>query len=163
PGESPRDFVAWLARHMAAVVAALLAVASAAGWIDDLTSRIIVACDTIVLLGDSLLGKPADAARARQMLSSLSGREHAVLSGLCLWPLDGAPAKTEIAESRLRMDRLSAAQIDEYVASGLWAGKAGGFGYQDRLGWLHVVAGSESNIVGLPLELLAEMLAAMKA
>ena len=41
-------------------------------------------------------------------------------------------------------------QIDEYVASGLWEGKAGGFGYQDRLGWLHVLSGSESNVVGLP-------------
>jgi septum formation protein len=56
------------------------------------------------------------------------------------------------------MDKLTEAQIDEYVASGLWEGKAGGFGYQDRLGWLHILAGSESNVVGLPLELLAEML-----
>ncbi len=49
--------------------------------------------------------------------------------------------------------------IDEYVASGLWEGKAGGFGYQDRLGWLHILNGSESNVVGLPLEMLAKMLA----
>ena len=48
------------------------------------------------------------------------------------------------------MDRLAADQIDEYLASGLWAGKAGAFGYQDRQGWLHIVAGSESNVVGLP-------------
>ena len=59
------------------------------------------------------------------------------------------------------MDHLTPEQIDEYVASGLWEGKAGGFGYQDRLGWLHVLSGSESNVVGLPLELLAEMLRAI--
>lgn len=64
------------------------------------------------------------------------------------------------------MDQLTPGQIDEYVASGLWEGKAGGFGYQDRgyplAGrWLHVISGSESNVVGLPLELLAEMLRAM--
>ena len=52
-------------------------------------------------------------------------------------------------------------EIDDYLASGLWEGKAGAFGYQDRLGWVHVVEGSETNVVGLPLELLAEMLAEM--
>jgi len=56
------------------------------------------------------------------------------------------------------MDVLSDGQLDEYLASGAWRGKAGGFGYQDRLGWVHVLEGSESNVVGLPLELLAEML-----
>ena len=59
------------------------------------------------------------------------------------------------------MDRLSAEEIDDYLASGLWEGKAGAFGYQDRLGWVHVVEGSETNVVGLPMELLAEMLAEM--
>jgi septum formation protein len=57
------------------------------------------------------------------------------------------------------MDRLSTAQLDDYLASGQWQGKAGAFGYQDRLGWVHVIEGSESNVVGLPLELLAAMLA----
>ena len=56
------------------------------------------------------------------------------------------------------MDALSDAQIDEYVASGQWQAKAGAFGYQDRVGWLHIVEGSESNVIGLPLELLAAML-----
>ena len=57
------------------------------------------------------------------------------------------------------MDSLSTEQLDEYLASGGWEGKAGAFGYQDRLGWVHIVEGSESNVVGLPMELLAEMLA----
>jgi septum formation protein len=55
-------------------------------------------------------------------------------------------------------DRLSPQQLDEYLAGGEWAGKAGAFGYQDRLGWVHVIAGSASNVVGLPLELLEVML-----
>ncbi len=63
-----------------------------------------------------------------------------------------------VAATRLRMDRLAEPAIDEYVASRLWEGKAGGFGYQDRVGWLHIEDGSESNVIGLPLELLAEML-----
>jgi septum formation protein len=61
------------------------------------------------------------------------------------------------------MDPLTERQLDEYLTSGAWQGKAGAFGYQDRLGWVHVIEGSESNVVGLPLELLAEMLAQFTA
>jgi septum formation protein len=57
------------------------------------------------------------------------------------------------------MDQLTDSQLDDYLASGGWKGKAGAFGYQDRLGWVHIVEGSPSNVVGLPMELLAEMLA----
>lgn len=161
PGESPRDYVARLARQKAADVVAQLESGRADIRTDEYNERVLIACDTIVVLDDRLLGKPTDAAHARQMLRDLSGREHVVLSGLYLWPLTGEQAREAVAESRLRMDELSNEQIDEYVASGLWEGKAGGFGYQDRLGWLHVTAGSESNIVGLPLELLAELLATL--
>lgn len=158
PGESPRDYVARLARQKAADVVAQLESGEMDIRTDDLNERILIACDTIVVLDDRLLGKPVGAAHARQMLRDLSGREHVVLSGLCLWPLTGARAREGVAGSRLKMDELSDEQIEEYVTSGLWEGKAGGFGYQDRLGWLHVTVGSESNIVGLPLELLAELL-----
>jgi septum formation protein len=61
------------------------------------------------------------------------------------------------------MDVLSQQQIEEYLDSGQWEGKAGAFGYQDRIGWLHIVEGSESNVIGLPLELLAEMLREVSA
>jgi septum formation protein len=57
------------------------------------------------------------------------------------------------------MNRLSLEVLEEYLASGAWAAKAGAFGYQDRHGWLEVVEGSESNVIGLPMELLGEMLA----
>jgi septum formation protein len=58
------------------------------------------------------------------------------------------------------MDKLTPQQLDEYLGGGQWEGKAGAFGYQDRLDWVHVVEGSESNVVGLPIELLAEMMRA---
>jgi septum formation protein len=61
--------------------------------------------------------------------------------------------------TRLRMDVLAPESLEEYLASGQWEGKAGAFGYQDRLDWVHVIEGSETNVVGLPMELLAEMLA----
>jgi septum formation protein len=144
--ESPEELVARLARQKAADVALRI------------DHGLIIACDTVADCEGQILGKPANDDHARRMLQMLSGREHRVLSGLCLWPVPGGAAQTRVAQTRLRMDQLTPLQIDEYVASGLWEGKAGGFGYQDRLGWLHVLSGGESNVVGLPLELLAEML-----
>jgi septum formation protein len=60
------------------------------------------------------------------------------------------------------MDSLDETQIEDYLASGQWEGKAGAFGYQDRSGWLHIVEGSETNVIGLPMELLGEMLARIR-
>jgi septum formation protein len=130
---------------------------------------IVLAADTVAEIDGVILGKPRDEAHARATLIQLSGREHRVFSGVCLWPLhfalppgraheEGVPF-VRMAVTRLRMDRLTDTQLEEYLASGQWEGKAGAFGYQDRLGWVHVIEGSESNVVGLPLELLAEMLA----
>jgi septum formation protein len=121
---------------------------------------ILVACDTVAECDGQILGKPRDAADAKRMLELLSGREHRVVSGLCVWKIGQLDPVIRLATTRLRMDRLSAPHISEYVASEQWRGKAGGFGYQDRIGWLHIVEGSESNVIGLPMELLAEMLAA---
>jgi septum formation protein len=120
--------------------------------------RVLVACDTVAECGGRILGKPADLEHARQMLQSLSGREHRVYSGLCVWrPQDDEP-EVRVAVTTLRMDKLSTEQLADYLESCVWEGKAGAFGYQDRLGWVHIVEGSESNVVGLPMELLAEML-----
>jgi len=134
---------------------------------------IILAADTVAECDGVILGKPRDEADARTMLTQLSGREHRVLTGVCLWPLnlplppgegrgEGAPF-IRVAVTRLRTDSLTQSQLNEYLASGGWEGKAGAFGYQDRLGWVHIIEGSESNVVGLPLELLADMLEKLQA
>ena len=145
-GESPTELVARLAYQKAADVARQVE----AGW--------ILGCDTIVECDGRILGKPENRDHAREILQALSGREHRVFSGLCLWKAPGGEPVVRVAVTTLRMDRLSDAQLDEYLGSGGWEGKAGAFGYQDRLGWVHVLEGSESNVVGLPMELLAEML-----
>jgi septum formation protein len=145
-GEIPAAYVARLAYQKAADVAARI------------DAGLIIACDTVAECGGQILGKPADEADARRMLHGLRGREHHVYSGLCLWPRPEGEPQVRVACTRLQMDDLSDAQIEEYLASGHWEGKAGAFGYQDRLGWVHVVEGSESNVVGLPMELLAAML-----
>jgi septum formation protein len=120
---------------------------------------IIVAADTVAVCDGMIMGKPCDEADARAMLRQLSGRTHRVLTGLCVWPPRAAEPQIQVAVTELRMDPLTDNDIDAYIATGQWEGKAGAFGYQDRLGWVHVERGSESNVVGLPMELLAEMLA----
>lgn len=144
--ETPDEFVARLARQKAADV------------VSKVSEGLILACDTVVECQGQILGKPANEEHARQMLQRLNGREHRVLSGLCLWGVPGGNPVVRVAVTLLRMDQLSVGEIEDYLASGLWESKAGAFGYQDRLGWVHVVDGSETNVVGLPLELLAEML-----
>lgn len=139
-----------------------LARQKAADVVPRIAGGLVLGCDTVAECEGQILGKPANDDHARKMLHALSGREHRVVSGLCLWQVPGGEPQVRLAVTCLRMDRLTNAQIDDYVASGLWEGKAGGFGYQDRLGWLHILTGSESNVVGLPLELLAEMLAEEK-
>ena len=145
-GETPPELVARLAYQKA----------------DDVGRRVgrglIVACDTVAECNGQILGKPANEDHARQMLELLNGREHRVYSGLCLWRWPDGQPQVEVDTTLLRMDRLGKPEIEEYLASGQWEGKAGAFGYQDRLGWVHIVAGSESNVVGLPMELLQKML-----
>jgi septum formation protein len=106
-----------------------------------------------------ILGKPEDRRHAQEMLQLLSGREHSVYSGLCLWNRPDDKRMMRVAVSKLYMQPLSKQQIDEYLDSELWVGKAGAFGYQDGHPWLKLTEGSPSNVVGLPMELLAELLA----
>ena len=92
------------------------------------------------------------------MLCLIRGREHRVYSGIYLWRRPGDETSVRVAVTRLVMEPISDEQLEEHLDSGQWEGKAGAFGLQDRLGWVRIVQGSESNVVGLPLELLAEML-----
>lgn len=145
-GESPPEMVARLAYQKAQDV------------VLRIENGLVVGCDTVAECAGQILGKPVDEARAREMLELLSGREHRVYSGLCLWRVSAGKPFVEVDQTTLVMRKLSTREIDDYLGSGLWEGKAGAFGLQDRLGWLTIVEGSESNVVGLPLERLADML-----
>ena len=125
--------------------------------------RIVVACDTVAECRGQILGKPNDEEHARAMLSALRGSVHRVYSGIALVRTDPsedsfAQPIVDIAVSELAMLPITDDQLDAYLDSGLWQGKAGAFGFQDRHGWLRLLSGSESNVIGLPLDLLAEML-----
>jgi septum formation protein len=120
---------------------------------------IVIAADTIVVVDGAVLGKPTDAADARRMLARLSGKEHAVVTGLAV--LDATTGRSNVRTSMTKVvfRDLSQREIDAYVATGEPLDKAGAYGIQDR-GALLVerIEGCYSNVVGLPLSLLGEML-----
>ncbi len=147
--QARRDFpaielVQWLARQKAANVAS------------HVESGLILAADTVAECDGQILGKPSDLDDARRMLWLLRGREHRVITGLCLWRIRDASVRIAYDVTWLRMQPLSDAVIEAYLETDLWSGKAGAFGYQDGNDWVRIVAGSESNVVGLPLDLLSD-------
>lgn len=145
--ESPQELVARLACRKAHDVALRV------------DRGVVVGCDTVVECGGEILGKPADREDALRMLDLIRGHEHHVFSGVCLWQRPDDHHQVEVDVTKLIMDRITDPRLAEYLASDQWKGKAGAFGYQDGLDWVHVVEGSESNVVGLPMELLSRMLA----
>jgi septum formation protein len=123
----------------------------------------LLACDTLSEVDGRILGKPADRADAERMLRSLSGRVHRVVTGVCLWQRPELDPIQADAESILDMGPLDEEFLRWYLDSGMWQGKAGACGYQDERLPLRVLAGSESNVVGLPLELVRHLLAELDA
>lgn len=118
----------------------------------------IVACDTVADIMGRVLGKPEDRRHAEEMLRLLSGREHAVYSGVCVWRLPHGEPQVEVEKSLLFMEPLSDQQIEGYLDSEDWVGKAGAFGYQDGHPWLKLRSGNADNVVGLPLQSLRKLL-----
>jgi septum formation protein len=143
--ENPKELVTRLSYQKAADVALRV------------ETGMILACDTLVEAEGKVIGKPRDREDARLILSLLRGKKHWVHSGLCLWNRPQDRRWQAVDTTELEMDRLSDQQIEEYLESELWRGKAGAFGYQDRLGWVQVNRGSESNVVGLPMERLEKL------
>ncbi len=120
---------------------------------------LVIACDTVADCDGVVLGKPRDREHAREMLRLLSGREHSVWSGLCVWDTASSEFDVQAECSILTMQPLTDELIEEYLDSGAWQGKSGAFGYQDGLPWLTLTSGTPENVVGLPMTLLAQMLA----
>jgi septum formation protein len=117
----------------------------------------ILCADTTVALGRRILGKPADAADARAMLRSLSGRTHRVLTAVAVH--DGRRAHAALSVSHVRLARMPLAAIDAYVAGGEPFGKAGAYAVQGSIAsWIAHIEGSHSGIMGLPLHETAVLL-----
>ena len=118
----------------------------------------ILAADTVVACGRRILPKPADELTARGCLALLSGRRHRVYGGVALLMPGGDVAIRRVV-SQVAFKRLSEDEVTAYIASGEWQGKAGGYAIQGRAATLiSWIAGSYSNVVGLPLYETAQLL-----
>jgi len=141
-------------------IAQRLALLKAQALLPKFPNDVMLAADTVVAFGDRPLGKPADESDAVNMLGLLSGTTHVVITGVTvLRPATHFSISTRVMSS-VRMRPWSAKEIHRYVASGDWKGKAGGYGIQDERPdpFVMRLAGSHSNIVGLPMEATAELL-----
>jgi len=119
----------------------------------------ILGADTLASCLGQILGKPTNREHAEQMLRLLSGRKHSVFTAVCLWDAATGKRLVDVTKTELRMASLTEESLHEYLESMRWEGKAGAFGYQDGNDWIVVLdGGSESNVVGLPMERLTELL-----
>jgi septum formation protein len=146
-GELPRPYCLRLAEEKARVVPS---------GPDD----VVLCADTTVALGRRILGKPADAGEAAAFLTALGGRRHQVITAIAV--RRGARVLVRESVSTVKMKRLSDAEINGYLASGEWQGKAGGYGIQGLAGALIPwISGSFTGIMGLPVAETAALLSAV--
>ena len=145
--EVPRAYAARMAREKTQAAA-------------DSTAHVL-AGDTVVAVGRRILPKAETEAQARTCLALLSGRRHKVLGGLAVGR--AGKMRTRLVETAVRFKRLAPAEIDDYVRSGEWQGKAGGYAIQGRAAaFVAFLSGSYSNVVGLPLFETAALLKSLR-
>lgn len=145
-GELPRPYCIRLAREKALAIVA-----------DP--EDVVLSADTTVALGRRILGKPADAAEAAQFLFALSGRRHRVVTALAVRCGDRVWQRDVVTQVKVKT--LSNAEVNGYLATGDWQGKAGGYGIQGPAGaFVPWISGSFSAVVGLPLVETANLLQA---
>jgi septum formation protein len=150
--ESPR-------RGETARACALRLAVTKAEAVPAVAGEVLLTADTVVALGRRMLGKPADAREAAAFLALLSGRRHRVVTAIALRRDERHWSRT--VETAVRFRRLGGREIDAYLASGEWQGKAGAYAIQGRAGgFVPWIGGSYSNVVGLPL---AETLGLLEA
>jgi septum formation protein len=117
-----------------------------------------IGCDTDVVVEGHLIGKPEDEMRAHEYLAQLSGRTHEVVSGLALLGPEDDRVRTGTVETRVTFRPLEVSEIDAYVATGEWRGRAGGYAIQGvGASLVERVEGDISNVIGLPIGLLLSL------
>jgi septum formation protein len=149
-GEAPPELAERLAREKALAVAARLS--------GD-HRRPVLGSDTIVVLGDLVLGKPRDERHAVELLSKLMGRRHRVMTGIAVCWTGSVETLSQVVVSEVEMRPASREELEEYVAIGESLDKAGGYALQgEGRRFVVGVEGSRSNVIGLPLEETIELL-----
>ncbi|MFH1531860.1 MAG: Maf family protein [Pseudomonadota bacterium] len=176
-GETPTEFVKRLAREKVLTVVDRLQAttfnlaestqsqqSSSILASKDSQIRWVVGADTVVVLGDDLLGKPTDQDHAFDMLQRLSGREHKVITGFCIFDLLKNKEGLQAVVSTVRFKRLTRPEIEKYLGAGESLDKAGAYAVQGIGAYMiDSIQGSYTNVVGLPLCQMMEMLEEMGA
>lgn len=130
----------------------------------SLESGTVLGADTVVALGGRHFGKPTDREDARAILETLSGTTHSVITGVALIDAAGGARMIRHDSTSVRMRPWSDEELERYLDGGDWSGKAGAYGIQDQGdAFVERVAGSFTNVVGLPMELLSRMLEAWRS
>ncbi len=151
-GEQPRTYAQRLARSKAMTAKQRLEREP------ELAGAFVLAADTVVSVSRKIIGKPEYLNEAAASLQTLSGRSHRVFTSVCLITDKGA-VKVRTVETRVRFKRLSREEIDSYLASGEWRGKAGAYAIQGIAGaFVQKIVGSYTNVVGLPLIEVVQLL-----
>jgi len=152
-GEMPRAYAARLARAKAEAARDQIANDR------DIAGAYVLAADTVVALGRRILMKPSNIEDAAHCLELLSGRAHRVLTSICLITPDDR-VRHKIVDTRVRFKHLSREEIEAYIASREWRGKAGGYAVQGLAGcFVQKLVGSYTSVVGLPLTEVVALLA----
>jgi len=152
--EKPEELALRLAREKALAVR---------GRLEASDARLVLGADTIVVIGDRVLGKPRDEAHAVELLSSLLGRTHRVLTAVAIVTKSGR-AYTTVVESRVSMRRAPRAEVEAYASGGEPLDKAGAYALQgEGARFVDGVEGSRSNVIGLPLDETRALIARAEA
>ncbi len=177
PNEDPTEFVKRMSRAKVLGVVARVKSTLASQSASDTTgragavmsrgeppSRWVIGADTIVVLDGEVFGKPKDAEQGFDMLQRLSGREHTVITGFCIFDMLKNKEGIQAVVSKVKMKRMTRPEVDKYLSVGESLDKAGAYAIQGVGAYLiEYIQGSYSNVVGLPLCQLMEMLEEMGA
>ena len=152
PGEKPAEHVMRLSREKADAVAGTT------------NGRFFIGADTVVVLDDRILGKPADDAEAFRMLSALSGRNHEVVTGFSVFDKVSGIHLTRCVRTEVTFKELSEGEIRAYIATGCPMDKAGAYAMQGgAVHFIRSICGSYTNVIGLPMTELYETLSQLGA
>ncbi len=147
PGESPETFVLRMAHEKAD-----------GGRPEGRERCLVMGCDTVVVAGSQILGKPRDRSEARTMLRSLMGRSHLVLSGVALLLLPEEAWSVGVSETRVTFHPIPGAALEAYLDTEEYRDKAGAYALQGAAAlFVEKIEGSASNVIGLPLDLLPRL------
>ena len=174
PDETPENYVKRLARDKALNVVNRIRqtsydpgparVSRVTGKVQDEPLRWVIGADTVVVLGTQVLEKPKDNLEAYEMVQSLGGREHVVITGFCIFDMKKDKEGIQAVRTHVRFKPVTKAEVEKYVAVGESLDKAGGYAIQGVGAYLvEAIEGSYTNVVGLPLCQVIQMMEEMGA